>query len=70
MDEFAVDPQRGAGVEKMGALDNALADQRAGDPLAETRNEEATSKADRIATTSKWTIWRDRKSLKSWLMNA
>ncbi|TCL89535.1 hypothetical protein C8J38_11226 [Rhizobium sp. PP-WC-2G-219] len=37
MHEFAVDPQRGAGVGELAALDKALPDRRAGDALVETR---------------------------------
>jgi hypothetical protein len=33
MHEFAVDPQRGAGVGKMRSFDPALTDRRTGDPL-------------------------------------
>ncbi|KAF5881348.1 hypothetical protein FY112_30675 [Rhizobium sp. PEPV16] len=37
MDEFAVDPQRSAGVGELAALDPARADRRAGDAFVETR---------------------------------
>jgi hypothetical protein len=33
MDEFAVDPQRGAGIGKVGSFDPALPDRRTGNPL-------------------------------------
>jgi hypothetical protein len=36
MDEFAVDPQRGAGIGELGTLEEARADRRAGDPLVAT----------------------------------
>ena len=36
MDEFAIDPQRGAGVGKILALEKAGADGRTGDALVET----------------------------------
>lgn len=35
MDEFAIDPERGVRVEEMRALEKALTDGRAGDPLVE-----------------------------------
>ncbi|MNU11914.1 hypothetical protein D3C72_2601490 [compost metagenome] len=35
MDELAVDPQRGAGIGKVGAFEKAFADRRAGDALVE-----------------------------------
>ncbi|MBB4243643.1 hypothetical protein GGD54_004400 [Rhizobium tropici] len=36
MDEFAVDPQRGAGIGKILAFDPAPPDRRTGNPLVET----------------------------------
>ena len=41
MDEFAIDPQRGAGIRELAALDKALPDRRTGDPLVETRQRDA-----------------------------
>ena len=37
MDEFAVDPQRGAGVGEVRSFEEARADRRAGDALVQTR---------------------------------
>jgi hypothetical protein len=37
MDQFAVDPQGGASVGELAALDKAVPDRRAGDALVETR---------------------------------
>lgn len=37
MDQFAVDLQRGTGVNRMGSFDLSLPDRRTGDPLVETR---------------------------------
>lgn len=42
MDEFAVDPQRGAGVSEMGSFDPALSDRRTGDALVQTRQGDAS----------------------------
>ena len=36
MDEFAVDPQRGAGIGELGAFEEANADGRTGDALIKT----------------------------------
>jgi hypothetical protein len=36
IDEFTVDPQRGAGIGEMGPFDKTLTDRRAGDALVET----------------------------------
>ncbi|MBU3995162.1 MAG: hypothetical protein KKF42_05215, partial [Actinobacteria bacterium] len=41
MDEFAVDPQRGAGVGKLRSFEEARADWRTGDALVETRERDA-----------------------------
>jgi hypothetical protein len=48
MHQFAVDPQRGAGVGEILALDPAGADRRAGDALVETGQRDTASKAGRI----------------------
>ncbi|MBB3149175.1 hypothetical protein FHS21_005627 [Phyllobacterium trifolii] len=37
MHQFAIDPQRGAGICEMGSFDPARADRRTGDPLVEAR---------------------------------
>ncbi len=44
MDEFAVDPQRGAGVGEMLPLEKAGADRGAGDALVETRQGDTGAK--------------------------
>lgn len=51
VNKFAVDPQRGAGVGKLGSFEEARADRRTGDALVQTREREsarAASKAGRV----------------------
>lgn len=45
VNEFAIDPQRGAGIGELGALDPALADLRTGHPLVQTRESDAGVKS-------------------------
>jgi hypothetical protein len=47
MDEFAVDPERGAGIGELAAFYPSLADRRTGDALVEA-SEVPASKAGRI----------------------
>jgi hypothetical protein len=44
IDEFAVDPQRGAGVGKVGAFEEALTDWRTGDALVQARERHTSVK--------------------------
>ncbi|ARS66147.1 hypothetical protein CN204_17925 [Sinorhizobium meliloti] len=41
VDEFAVDPQRGAGVGEVRSFEEALVDRRTGNPLVETGQRDA-----------------------------